>query len=80
MSRRIAIVADDFPYPIGPEATASSDALAAFLRTASLEVTQPTAAEIERIASVLPAGTEIFVSDVPRRPAEEPAETTGQAA
>jgi methylenetetrahydrofolate reductase (NADPH) len=46
---------------------ASRDRVIAFAQAASLEVTQPTPAEIEEIASILPAGTEIFISDIPRR-------------
>jgi methylenetetrahydrofolate reductase (NADPH) len=68
-------MADDFPYPIEAaplEAAKVSDGEAVdFVRSASLEVTQPTSAEIEQIASVLPAGTELFISDVPRRSVED---------
>jgi methylenetetrahydrofolate reductase (NADPH) len=52
---------------------ASNEQVVVFVQTASLEVTQPTPAEVEQIASILPAGTEIFISDVPRRSGEDAA-------
>jgi methylenetetrahydrofolate reductase (NADPH) len=56
----------DIAHPEGPSAETS---IVAFARGASIEVTQPSHEDIERMASILPGGTEIFISDVPRRSA-----------
>jgi methylenetetrahydrofolate reductase (NADPH) len=45
--------------------------ITSLLRAASLEVTQPAPEEIEQIATALPRGTEIFISDIPRRSAAD---------
>jgi methylenetetrahydrofolate reductase (NADPH) len=61
-------MADDLTYPIEvPRPAATNAQVAAVVQAASLEVTQPTPAEVEQIASILPAGTELFISDIPRR-------------
>jgi len=58
--------ADALPTP-----TISKEQIVAFARTASLEVTMPSDAEIDRMASLLPARTEVFLSDIPRRSAQD---------
>jgi methylenetetrahydrofolate reductase (NADPH) len=49
----------------------SKEAIIAFVENASLEVTMPTEADIELLAHHVKAGTEIFLSDVPRRSGRE---------
>jgi methylenetetrahydrofolate reductase (NADPH) len=53
------------------EAGRSKESIVAFAETASLEVTMPSEADIELLAKHLKAGTEVFLSDVPRRSAGE---------
>jgi len=53
------------------EAGRSKELIVAFATNASLEVTMPSEADIEVLAQQLQAGTEIFLSDVPRRSSEE---------
>lgn len=45
----------------------SKESIIAFAEMASLEVTMPSEADIERLRVHLKAGTEVFLSDVPRR-------------
>jgi len=47
--------------------SASKEQIMALAKSASLEVTMPTDAEIEQIALRLDQGTEVFIGDVPRR-------------
>jgi methylenetetrahydrofolate reductase (NADPH) len=67
--------------PTPSPATASADrgdpaaAIADFMRGFSLEATRPGADEIAALAGIVPAGTRVYVSAVPRRPAQEAIET-----
>lgn len=56
---------------VSVDAAVSKKHIVTFVQTASLEVTMPTAREIEQIASWLPRGTEVFLSDIPRRSAAD---------
>lgn len=49
----------------------TKEAIVAFVRNASLEVTMPKESEIEQLALRLDKGTEMFLSDVPRRSPED---------
>ena len=46
-------------------------AIADFARGFSLEATRPSAEEVAALSAILPAGTRVYVSAVPRRPAQE---------
>lgn len=49
------------------EPSPSKESIVAFVEGASLEATMPSEADIELLASQLRAGTDVFLSDVPRR-------------
>jgi len=49
----------------------SVSAVADFARGFSLEATHPSAADVAQLADIAPAGTRVYVSAVPTRPAEE---------
>lgn len=51
--------------------TGSAEAVAGLLRGFSLEATRPTSDEVAELARIVPAGTEVYVSAVPKRPAGE---------
>src|SRR5262249_21580953 len=51
------------------------EAIAAFMAGFSLEATRPTADDVAASAGIIPAGTSVYVSAVPRRPAREAIET-----
>jgi methylenetetrahydrofolate reductase (NADH) len=65
----------DRPGHVDASTVAVTGTIAEFLCRASLEVTQPTAAEIAEIASICRPGTELFISDIPRRTAADAVET-----
>jgi methylenetetrahydrofolate reductase (NADH) len=51
-----------------------AQAIATFMRSFSLEATRPSADEIAALADIAPAGTQVYVSALPTRPAKEPIE------
>lgn len=57
------------------EAEAPRAEIMALAKSASLELTIPTASEIEQVALRLDQGTELFLSDIPRRSSENVVET-----
>jgi len=61
----------DHTPQLSSEADRSKEAILAFAVNASLEVTMPTEADIELLGQRLKTGTEIFLSDVPRRSSGE---------
>jgi methylenetetrahydrofolate reductase (NADH) len=63
------------PGQVDARTIAVTGTIADFLGRASLEVTQPTAAEVAEIASICRPGTELFISDIPRRTAADAVET-----
>jgi len=62
------------------QAGRSKESIVAFVETASLEVTMPSEADIELLAKHLKAGTEVFLSDVPRRSAGKLVESCARLA
>ena len=51
--------------------TDPAHAIATFVRDFSLEATRPSAQEVAALAEIAPAGTRVYVSAVPTRPAQE---------
>ena len=47
------------------------DAIADFMAGFSLEATRPSAEEVAALAHIAPAGARVYVSAVPKRPAQE---------
>jgi methylenetetrahydrofolate reductase (NADPH) len=54
------------------------DAIAGFMRGFSLEATRPSAADVAALAAIAPAGTHVYVSAVPTRPAAEAIEAAAR--
>ena len=55
-----------------------AEAIADFMRGFSLEATRPSADDIAALADIVPAGTRVYVSAVPRRPAQEAVEAAAR--
>jgi methylenetetrahydrofolate reductase (NADPH) len=56
----------------------SVDAIADFMAGFSLEATRPSAEEVAALAAIAPSGTRVYVSAVPKRPAQEAIEAATQ--
>ena len=54
------------------------EAIAHFMAGFSLEATRPTADDVAALAGIVPAGTSVYVTAVPRRPAREAIETAAR--
>ena len=54
------------------------DAIADFMAGFSIEATRPSAEEVAALAAIAPSGTRVYVSAVPKRPAQEAIEAAAQ--
>ncbi len=54
------------------------DAIAEFMAGFSLEATRPSAEEVAALAAVAPASTSVYISAVPKRPAQEAIEAAAR--
>jgi methylenetetrahydrofolate reductase (NADPH) len=54
------------------------DAITGFMRGFSLEATRPSAADVAALAAIAPAGTHVYLSAVPTRPAAEAIEAAAR--
>jgi len=54
------------------------DAIADFMAGFSIEATRPSAEEVAALAAIAPSGTHVYVSAVPKRPAQEAIEAAAQ--
>ena len=54
------------------------DAIAGFMRGFSLEATRPSTADVAALAAIAPAGTHVYVSAVPTRPAADAIEAAAR--
>jgi methylenetetrahydrofolate reductase (NADH) len=59
------------PVTTSADRTDPIDAIADFMRGVSFEATRPSADEVAALAAIVPAGTAVYVSAVPTRPAQE---------
>jgi methylenetetrahydrofolate reductase (NADPH) len=64
-------MAPDPTKPVAGEGADAAGAVAQLARGYSLEATRPSAAEIAELADIAPAGTRVYLSAIPTRPALE---------